>query len=221
MLDFPQMVLANARSVDEAIELIGNWRVEGEQFKQFAIPVGFHFSITDNEKSVVVEFDAGDGTANIYENIYGVMTNNPAYPEQMELAEAMADSVPKDPQGYEDTFFGFDRTAEGRFQQIFATNALRDMSRSTTDFDYVNQAWASVNALEIPQGTLYWRFLSNEPQMTAYAVVIDIKNMDYYLRTHDNQTIRKIDVDAIDFATVEFQSADIYRTASDYEAFEF
>lgn len=133
----------------------------------------------------------------------------------------MAVNVPENPDEYEVTFFGFDRSETGRFQQIFATSALRDMSRSETDFDLVNQAWAAVNAMEIPRGVLYWRFLSNEPQMTAYAVVIDVKNMDYYLRTHDNQTIRKIDVDAIDFATVEFQPADIYRRASDYEAFEF
>lgn len=75
MLDVPQLVLANARNVDEAVELFSEWRVEEEQFTQFKAPVGFHFAITDNEKSVVVEFDAGDGSAVIYENFYGVMTN--------------------------------------------------------------------------------------------------------------------------------------------------
>ena len=39
--------------------------------------------------------------------------------------------------------------------------------------------------------------------------------------THDNQNIRKIDLDAIDFATVEFQARDIYRSAEDYRQFEF
>ncbi len=222
MLKVPTMVLGNAKDVDEAVELLKGLKVEADNMTQFGdIPIGFHFSITDNDKSVVVEWDDGDGSPNIYENTYGVMTNTPAYPEQLALAEKMAADVPTNPDDYEGSFFGFDRTPEGRFQQIFSTNALRDMSRVKTSRDAVNHTWAAVNSLEIPQGTLYWRFLSDEPQMTAYAVVIDVENKDYYLRTYDNQDIRKIDLDKIDFENVGFQTKPIYRDGSEYRELKF
>ncbi|MGI9520923.1 MAG: linear amide C-N hydrolase [Hyphomicrobiaceae bacterium] len=222
MLNVPTIVLGNARNVDEAVKLLRGLKVEADNMTQFGdVPIGFHFSITDNEKSVVVEWDEGDGSPNIYENAYGVMTNTPTYPEQLALAEKMAARIPTNPEDYEGTFFGFDRTPEGRFQQIFATNALRDLSRIKTSRDAVNHTWAAVNSLEIPQGTLYWRFLSNEPQMTAYAVVLDLKNKVYYLRTHDNQDIRMVDLKRINFTTTNFQAKPIYRDSTPYRTFNF
>ncbi|MGI9427549.1 MAG: linear amide C-N hydrolase [Bythopirellula sp.] len=221
MLKLPVLVLGNAKSVDEAVELIKKTKIEMDNMTQFGdIPVGFHWAITDSEKSVVVEYTKGDGTPDIYENEFGVMTNDPLYPEQVRMAKEMVENAP-DPKDIEGSFIGFDRTPEGRFQQIFATNLLNDLSRTRSDFDAVNHTWSMVNSLEVCQGTLYWRFLSDEPQMTAYSVVVDIANRDYYLRTYDNMNVRKVDLDSIDFETTDFKRQPIYRMANSYSEVDF
>lgn len=216
MLKVPSLVLGNAKSVDEAVELLKKTKVEADNMSQFGeTAVGFHFAITDNKRGVVVEYTKGDGTPDIYENKYGVMTNDPLYPDQLKLAEEMVDNAP-DVKDIEGSFLGFERTPEGRFQQIVATNLLNDLSRVKSDFGAVNHAWSMVNSLEICQGTLYWRFLSDEPQMTAYSNVVDVNNKVYYLRTYDNMNIRKVDLNSVDFATVKYQRKPVYRTANDY-----
>ncbi|PRY26937.1 penicillin amidase [Aliiruegeria haliotis] len=220
VLQLPAMVLGNASSTDEAVELLKTVAIETDNMSQFGdIPIGFHFVITDAERSVVVEYTNGKGTPDVYENTLGVMTNDPAYPTQMSFAKSLIDGT-----SYEDAkavfpeerFAGFDKSPEGRFLNLVAINMTRDTDVVNTDMDGVNMAWSTVNAMEIPRGSVYWRFLSDEPQMDAYSVVIDFGNKDYYLRTYDNLDIRKVDIDAIDFATVEYSAQDIYGVTPSY-----
>ncbi|MDN3681052.1 linear amide C-N hydrolase [Vibrio tapetis subsp. quintayensis] len=49
--------------------------------------------------------------------------------------------------------------------------------------------------------------------MVGYGNVVDIINKDYYFRTTDNQQIRKVDLNKIDFSMVEYTSMTIYDIA--------
>ena len=80
--------------------------------------------------------------------------------------------------------------------------------------------WSMVNTVDIPQGILYWRFINDNPQLTSYAVVDDLKNRVYYFRTYDNYDIRKIDLGKIDFGKVKRKSASLFGTAN-YREFQF
>ncbi|MBB3700651.1 linear amide C-N hydrolase [Flammeovirga yaeyamensis] len=213
-------VLGNAKSVDEAIELLKKTKVEGSKLSLMKdIELGIHFAITDGKRSVVVEYINGKGTPEIYENKLGVMTNDPRYPTQELMAMSLinGDLESGTTTFSEENFMGFDRTPQGRFQQLVALNYTQDLTRVKTDFDAINRAWAMVNSVEIVQGSLYWRFVDEKPQMTGYSTVIDVKNKVYHFRTYDNMDIRKVDVNAIDFATVAYQTQDIYRTQSEYK----
>ncbi|PRY26938.1 penicillin V acylase-like amidase (Ntn superfamily) [Aliiruegeria haliotis] len=211
-------VLANAKSVDEAVEILRNTKVSTTKIAvAHGVEVGMHFSIADTERRIVVEWQDGSGYPEIFENHVGAMTNDPIYQEQLGNVMAMLDM-----QGEtldtaqatisEQTFSGFDKSSQGRFEQAAALNHVLDQSVIKSDLDAVNTAWSMVNVFDIPRGTLYWRWLDPAPQMVGYSIVADTGNADYYFRTYDNQEIRKVDVDGIDWTTVKYTEKPIFGT---------
>ncbi|GAM72301.1 choloylglycine hydrolase precursor [Vibrio sp. JCM 19236] len=79
-----------------------------------------------------------------------------------------------------------------------------------------------INAVDIPQGALYWRFAAEDtPQFTSYSNVSDIANKDYYFRTYDNMDIRMVDVDSINFSEVKYHSESIFGTQTSYQQLGF
>ncbi len=176
------------------------------------MPLTIHFAISDDTgRSVVVEFGE-DGPA-IYENEVGVMTNDPTYDVQLEIWQQY------NPENFsEETFESFDWSPEGRFARMAAINATQ--AKVPTTDNAVNRAWSMINTVDIPQGILYWRWVNDDPQITSYSVVVDPVDRVYHFRTYDNYDIRKIDLDDIDFSTIEFKSQSIFG-AQDYRTFVF
>ncbi len=84
----------------------------------------------------------------------------------------------------------------------------------------VNRAWSMINTVDIPQGIQYWRWVNDDPQITSYSVVVDPQDRTYHFRTYDNYDIRKIDLDDIDFTSIEFKAQSIFGTQN-YRTFEF
>jgi choloylglycine hydrolase len=207
-------VLGNTKTVDEAVAFI-----KTNVFYSSAVPAlpglipSLHFAITDaSGRSVVVEFI--DGKAQIHENKVGAMTNDPRYEEQLKnWADNYAGKTFD-----EGTFEAFDYSPKGRFCRMAAMNATQ--AKVPTDMAAVNRAWSMIDTVDIPQGILYWKWASENPQFTSYAVVDDLKNRIYYFRTYDNYDIRKIDLNKIDFATAKYQSASLFGGAN-YKEFQF
>ncbi|MGI9514027.1 MAG: linear amide C-N hydrolase [Anderseniella sp.] len=218
-------ILANSKNVDEAIALVKRTKVETSAIEvAHDIEVGLHFSITDLKKAVVIEYNDGTGLPVIYENSLGVMTNEPPYPYQMALADDVigGPSYDKAHAKYSETRFrSFERSATGRFQHLVSLNYVADFARVKTDFDAVNYAWTMLNTIDIPQGVLYWRWLDENPQMVGYFNVIDLKNKVYYVRTHDNMDIRKVDLKKIDFATTKYKEKSIFNEVKEYRDVNF
>ncbi|MBU0713840.1 MAG: linear amide C-N hydrolase [Verrucomicrobia bacterium] len=204
-------LLGNAKTVDEALKI-----VEANQFytskMDGKIEITLHFAITDaSGRSVVVEFI--DGKTKVYENEVGVMTNEPAFDKHLQMWSAY------NPRNFnENTFEGFDYSPEGRFARMAAFNATQ--TKVVTDEAAINRAWSMLNTVDIPQGILYWRWVSDNPQFTSYAVVVDIKNRAYYFRTYDNYDIRKVDLSKIDFSSVKYSSATLFGYVN-YQEFKF
>ena len=196
ILELINYVLGNTQTVDEAVAFIKtNAFYTTADFANFApgITLTLHFAITDaSGRSVVVEFI--NGKAVIHENKVGAMTNDPQYEEQLKNWSKYAGKPFN-----EDTFEAFDLSSKGKFCRMAAMNATQ--AKVPTDIDAVNRAWSMINMVDLPQGVLYWRWVSENPQFTSYAVVDDLKNRVYYFRTYDNYDIRKIDLSKIDFAT--------------------
>lgn len=211
--DLLPLVLGNARTVDEALALIKE-RVfyTSAAALTSGLDITIHHAITDpTGRSVVVEFL--DGKLQVFENTIGVLTNDPNYTEQLAIWSKY------DPAKFnEDTFESFNYSPEGRFCRMAAFNATQ--AKVPDDLSAVNRAWSMINSVDLPQGILYWRWVSDHPQFTSYAVVGDLANRLYYFRTYVNYDIRKIDLSKINFETAKFASVSLF-TPADYQEFQF
>lgn len=219
--DVVAYVLSQAKSVDEVISILKDTKVEVAAYDVVdGLHLGMHYAFNDGEKSIVVEYLDGSGYPVIYENELGVLTNDPSYDQQQALANMMLDGGKA--KFSEETFKAFDYSPIGRFQKMVAFNHTQDLSLVKNDFDAVNRAWSMINAVDIPQGALYWRFAAEDtPQFTSYSNVSDIANKDYYFRTYDNMDIRMVDVDSINFSKVKYHSESIFGTQTSYQQLSF
>lgn len=209
--DLCALLLGSTKTVNEALEFIAANKFYTSTYEG-KIDLTIHFSITDaSGRSVVVEFI--DGKTKVYENKVGVMTNEPTFDKQLQMWSAYK------PKNFnEETFEGFDYSPEGRFARMAAFNATQ--AKVATDGAAINRAWSMINAVDIPQGILYWRWVNDQPQFTSYAVVVDIKNRIYYFRTYDNYDIRKVDLSKMDFSAVKYSSSSLFGYAT-YQEFKF
>ncbi|MFA0087693.1 linear amide C-N hydrolase [Vibrio sp. 10N.261.51.F12] len=212
-LEVTGFTLANAKSVDEAVKILKKTKVETTKIAvAHDLEIGMHFAIRDAKRAIVVEYVDDSGYPTIYENDLGTMTNDPAYPVQVELAEAAIKEVNARTSETLDTFDKRDSGPDGRFTRVATVLAAMDQNPKAGDIrdNGVARAFALLNDMEIVPGTMYWEWVSPDPQMVGYGNVVDIANKDYYFRTADNQQIRKVDLDNIDFSTVKYTSTTIY-----------
>ncbi|NKF48998.1 linear amide C-N hydrolase [Shewanella sp. WXL01] len=212
-------VLANAKSVDEAVELLKKTKVETTKIKvAHDLTVGMHYAIRDKERAVVVEYVDGSGYPTIYENEVGVMANDPAYPEQLKNAQKHIDAATARTDETVDIWQKLDSGSDSRFSHLAAINA--EYKNRGADKDARNnglgRAFSILNAMEIVPSTMYWLWVSPDSQMIGYGNVVDIENKDYYYRTVNNPDIRKVDLDKIDFSTVKYSAKDIYQQAPSF-----
>ncbi|MGI9427548.1 MAG: linear amide C-N hydrolase [Bythopirellula sp.] len=210
MLDVCGFLLGNASSTDEAVELLKNTTVGLDVIKSVPhVESGFHYAISDKTKSVVIEYITGDGKPTVYENKFGVMTNDPDYPEHVKLTEDLL----VDFEIPETDFLPFDLSTTGRFQKLAALNSTQEDRLVETNELCVMRAWSMINSVDIPMGSLYWRWAEKDmPQMTSYALVGDLANRVLYLRTFDNLDVRKVEIDEIDWDGVAFKHIEIFGT---------
>ncbi len=211
--DVTGYVLGTMKTVDEAVTFFKETPVYANKIPILHdITPALHFAITDQSgRSVVVEFI--DGKTIIHENKTGVMTNDPSYDEQVKNWSKY-EGKPLN----EESFEAFDYSPSGRFCRMAAINATQE--KVPTDAAAVNRAWSMLNTVDIPQGILYWHWVSDNPQFTSYSVVGNLNNRIYYFRTYDNYDIRKVDLSKIDFSKVKFQSASVFG-GSNYKEFQF
>ncbi|GLP97801.1 linear amide C-N hydrolase [Paraferrimonas sedimenticola] len=214
-------ILGNAKSVDHAIELLSKVKVfEGNGV--FGT-MGVHWSVQDNDRAIVVEYTKGDGTPDIHESV-GAMTNSPTYDAQVLMAKSKFDtddlSKAKRNTSNQMGYIG-DQSSESRFQRAVFLNTTADFSRDSSKEAILNHTWNMANTFDIPQGTLYWEWLSPTAQTVTHFTVHDLQEMDYYYRTYKDMTIRKVDVNAIDWSKAKYSAFDIYQSVSEYQPVTF
>ena len=74
-------ILANAKTVDEAIELVKNIKVDTPKRPvAHDLEVGLHYFIINRTKSIVIEYRDGTGFPVICDNTLGAMINEPPLP---------------------------------------------------------------------------------------------------------------------------------------------
>lgn len=177
-----------------------------------------HWRITEpSGRQVVLEIV--DGRPNFYENEIGVLTNAPDFPWQM---TNLNNYVNLHPGGAGPTTFGpitlrafgsgsgflglpGDFTPPSRFVRaaFFKTFSLQQDNANET----IQQAFHILNNFDVPLGIQFpvAQAPNNMPSATQWTVATDLTNKVIYYHTMYNRTIRSIEMDRIDFTTVQFQ----------------
>jgi choloylglycine hydrolase len=208
--EFGAWVLANFATVDEVREAVKDivlvpTPAPGLGSAQGMVP-GVHFFIHDKSgKSLVVE--PVDGTLKLHDAPLGVMTNAPTYDWHMTNLANYINLSPKDVDqeklgGTTVTAFGSgagmlglpgDFTPPSRF--IRAAMFSQAATPNKTADDAVLSAFHILNQFDIPKGSVVNAAVGEPtPEITEWTSVNDLKNLRWYFRTFDDQSIRMVDL---------------------------
>jgi choloylglycine hydrolase len=208
--EFGAWVLANFATVDEVRTAVKDivlvpTPAPGLGSPQGMVP-GVHFFIQDKSgKSLVVE--PVDGTLKLHDAPLGVMVNAPTYDWHMTNLANYINLSPKDIDqeklgGTTLTAFGSgagmlglpgDFTPPSRF--VRATMFSQATTPNKTADDAVLSAFHILNQFDIPKGSVV-NAAVGEPtaEITEWTSVNDLKNLRWYFRTFDDQSIRMVDL---------------------------
>ena len=213
--DLPSYILSNFKTVQEIKEELPKHRVvyNIDIEKLMKTPISLHYVVTDAEgNSIVIEYV--DGKLNIYDNLAGVMTNDPAYDWHVENLRNYAQLTPygdvpgdKKVSGVNFTPFGAgagltglpgDYTPPSRFVRAFIftqTSVPLDNAKSA-----INQATRILGNFDIPKGSVR-EGTSDEFSLgyTQWSVIGDITNKKYYWWTEWNHQMSVVDLNTLNF----------------------
>ncbi len=216
-VEFGLWVLGNFATVDEVKAGIKDVVIvptpaPGLGSPQGMVP-GVHFFIRDKSgKSIAVE--PIDGTLRVHNAPLGVMTNAPTYPWHVtnlanylnlspkDVASAKLGPVTLKAFGTGAGLHGMpgDFTPPSRFVRaaIFSQAATPD----ATAQDAVLSAFHILNQFDIPKGSVMGSVVSpTSAEITEWTSVADLKNLRWYFRTFEDQSIHMVDLkEAIDAA---------------------
>jgi choloylglycine hydrolase len=226
--EFGVWVLANFATVDEVREAVKKivlvpTPVPGLGSAKGAV-AGAHFFIQDKSgKSIAVE--PVDGTLKVHDAPLGVMTNAPTYDWQMTNLATYINLSPKDVDqeklgGTTLSSFGSgsgmlglpgDFTPPSRF--VRAVMFSQAATPNETAEDAVLSAFHILNQFDIPKASVVAALGEPTPEITEWTSVNDLKNLHGYFRTHENQSIRMVDLkEAVAAAKGEMSTIEMEET---------
>jgi choloylglycine hydrolase len=221
--DLMQWMLSSFKTVDEIIANLNSVlvvNVDNKDFGGAALP--FHYKIVDpSGNSKIIEI-VNKGEVKIYEPYIGVITNSPTYDWHLinQRNYLNLSPLPNKPVTFEpytlkpigggSGLIGLpgDFTPPSRFVRAAAfTASCRPLE---TSIDAVFESFRILDNFNIPLGAQVPQDhlptdIVSATQVTSSS---DLKNKVYYYHTMWNRQIRKIDLKAIDFASVEEQIID-------------
>jgi choloylglycine hydrolase len=215
--EFGVWALANFATVDEVREAVKHIVVvptptPGLGSTAGAV-AGAHFFLQDKSgKSLVVE--PVDGTLKVHDAPLGVMTNAPTYDWHMtnlgnyinlsvkDIGQAKVGPITVPAFGSGSGLLGLpgDFTPPSRFVRAvaFSQSAVPNQTAEDTVF----AAFHILNQFDIPKGAVMNSAVGEPtPEITEWTSVADLKNLRWYFRTREDQSIRVVDLkQAIDAA---------------------
>ena len=221
--DLMQWMLSSFKTVDELVAQLQSVKVvevKNEDFGGADLP--FHFKVADpSGASKIIEI-VNNGEIKVYEPYLGVITNSPTYAwhvtnQRNYLRLSNLPNAPQNFSGYELKPLGGgsgllgmpgDFTPPSRFTRAAAfTASCRPLENS---LEAVLESFRILDNFNIPLGAQIPtehipKDISSATQVTTSS---DLQNRVFYYHTMWNRQIRKIDLAAIDFATVDEQILD-------------
>ena len=212
--EFVAWILGSFETVEDVISALRSVRVVATDSRA----QNLHWRVADKYgRQIVIEYM--DGIPMVYENNLGVLTNSPEYPWHItnlnnyinlkpgtDSGHAFGD-IQLSPIGHGSNMLGLpgDMTPPSRFVRVaFYQNSAPILE--TADMA-VEQAFVILQAMTIPIGAQFEdkTKIPNIPSATQWTSVTDMTNNNLYYNTMYNPTVRKIDLNSIDFTNVPYQ----------------
>ena len=208
-------ILSRFSSVEQVKEAIKNIRVTSIDPRASTA----HWRVTEpSGKQIIIEFINGE--AQVYDSELGVLTNSPEYPWQIKnlnnyvnlksgtAGPAKMGNITLSAFGAGSGLLGLpgDFTPPSRF--VRASFLQTYSIQQDTSFDSVLQAFHILNNFDVPLGTEFpiGKAPVNMPSATQWTIATDMHDRIVYYHTMYNRTLRSIDLNKIDFSTIQFQS---------------
>ncbi len=212
--EFVAWILGSFETVDDVISALSLVRVVATD----ARADNLHWRVADKYgRQIVIEYM--DGIPMVYENKLGVLTNAPEYPwhiknlnNYINLQPGTSEkhnfgNITLSPFGHGSGLLGLpgDVTPPSRFVRV----AFYQTTAPTPDTadKAVAEAFTILESMKIPIGIQFTpqQKIPDIPTATQWTSVTDMTNNRLYYTTMYNPTIRKFDLNNIDFSTVEYQ----------------
>ena len=215
-MQFVSWVLSQFSSIDELKKALQSVNLVTLNHKIGSV----HWRITQPDGQMAV-LEVVGGVPHFYDNELGVFTNSPGFPWHMTNLNNYVNLRPGSaanyqlntdillmPLGHGSGMLGLpgDFTAPSRFVRAAFFVATSPLWK--TSWDAVQQAFHILNNFDIPIGSQFEKGQAPEGMQSAtqFTAATDQKEMRFYYRTAYNSNLRCIDLKAIDFAKVKYQS---------------
>lgn len=195
-------ILGQCSTVKEASAMLEEVNITDEPFDDGLPLADLHWMIADESSCIVLEA-MKDGN-HIYDNIYGVLTNNPPFPYyQIHLSnyinirpEAPVNSFSKSLElpvygqgmgalGLPGDFSPVSRFVKAAFLK-WNSHAQEDEISSVTQFFHILDAVAMVDGAVVTENGLN--------DVTLYSCCINVQKCVYYFKTYGNSRIQAVDM---------------------------
>ena len=198
--EFIPWILSQCKSVDDAERLVAEINLCSIDFSENMPVTPLHWMITDKEKSITVE-SVRDGLK-IYENKFGVLTNNPEFDYHLNYLCDFSNLTPYSVKKYSDTPYSRGLGAKGLPGDLSSTSrfvrAVFTKSNSLSDKgenESVSQFFHILGSVEMTRGCVR---LDNEKNMiTLYTSCMNLRKGIYYYTTYENITATLTEVNCI------------------------
>lgn len=222
-MEFVKWVLGNFSTVDEVKSALKQVQIVSLEEKDGKpLPTG-HWRIADKQGGNVVLEIVDGGKIHFYDNKIGVLTNAPDYPWHIKNLNNYINLYAGNATNYQDNgeqIFSFgagtgmlglpgDITPPSRFVRAFFY--LKSLRTPADAQSAALNAFHILNNFDIPIGLEYSashkEFIPNDLlTATQWTTVSDLSNGVFYYKTMYQSKINKVDLNAINFATVKPQN---------------
>ena len=207
-------ILAKCENVAQAKELMGRINIVDINFSEELPLSPLHWIISDKEESITIEsVKAG---LKIYENPYGVLTNNPTFDyhlmninNYMGLHEGFAENRIAKDKAFDNYSLGMgalglpgDYSSASRF--VRAVFIKEKSPCFENEKEAVSHFFHILGGVAMPKGCVLTK--SGEHEYTRYSSCCNADKGVYYYRTYDNSSITVVDMHSCDL-----EACDIYR----------
>ncbi|MBW2559094.1 MAG: choloylglycine hydrolase family protein [Deltaproteobacteria bacterium] len=217
-------ILGNFASVEDVKREIRKLKVFKYTDPKTKISPTVHFIVYDaNGGCIVIEYE--NGMCNIYDNPLGIMTNAPRFPWQLTNLRQYVGMTSEKPEPYKMSGLTFSATGHGsgmfglpgdltppsRFVRLAVLTRFSDTQPDAERT--LNLAQHIINTFDIPFGLVTDTLPDKKTvlkESTQWVTFRDLKKRIVYFKTYDNQNLRKIDLNKLDFSGTKVKRIPIF-----------